>query len=81
MHGIPQITIGTGGESLDTLAVANGVYANPNVVTAYDQGYGVMSLTLAPNGYSFTYKPVLAGGGFGPSALNYADSGSGSCQG
>jgi hypothetical protein len=80
-HGIPQITIGTGGESLDTVAVPGGVYANPNVVTAYDQGYGVLSMTLAPNGYSFTYKPVLAGAGFGASALNYADSGSGSCQG
>jgi hypothetical protein len=40
-----------------------------------------MNLTLRPNGYSFTYKPVLAGAGFGPSALAYGDSGSGSCQG
>ena len=52
-HGIPEIIVGTGGEALDTLAVSNGVYANPNVVTAYDQGYGVMNLTLKPNGYSF----------------------------
>jgi len=80
-HGIPELIIGTGGESLDTLAVSNGVYANPNVVTAYAQGYGVMNLTLRPNGYSFTYKPVLAGAGFGPSALDYSDSGSGRCQG
>ncbi|GIH16730.1 metallophosphoesterase family protein [Rugosimonospora africana] len=80
-HGIPEIIIGTGGEALDTLAVSNGVYANPNVVTGYDQGYGVMNLTLKPHGYSFTYKPALAGAGFGPSALDYSDSGSGSCQG
>ena len=80
-HGIPEIIIGTGGEALDTLAVSNGVYANQNVVTAYDEGYGDMNLTLKPNGYSFTYKPVLAGAGFGPNALNYSDSGSGRCQG
>jgi len=80
-HGIPQIIIGTGGEALDTLAVSNGVYANPNVVTAYDEGYGVMNLTLRPDGYSFTYKPVLAGAGFGPTALDYSDSSSGRCQG
>lgn len=78
-HGIPEIIIGTGGESLDTLAVSNGVYANPNAVTAYAQGYGVMNLTLEPNGYSFTHKPVLAGAGFGPSALDHSDSGSGRC--
>ena len=80
-HGIPEIIVGTGGEALDTLAVDNGVYANPNVVTAYDEGYGVMNLTLKPNGYSFTYKPTLAGAAFGPTALDYADSGSGHCQG
>jgi hypothetical protein len=80
-HGIPQIIVGTGGESLDTLAGTEGAYANPNIVTAYAQGYGVMSLTLKPNGYDFSYKPVLAGAGFGPSALNYSDSGSGKCQG
>jgi hypothetical protein len=80
-HGIPEIIIGTGGESLDTLAGTEGNYANPNVVTAFDQGYGVMNLTLKPSGYSFTYKPTLAGAGFGPSALDYSDSGSGGCQG
>jgi hypothetical protein len=81
MKGTPEIIIGTGGEALDSLAVSNGVYANPNVVTAYAQGYGVMNLTLSPDGYSFTYKPVLAGAGFGASVLVYSDSGSGKCQG
>jgi hypothetical protein len=80
-HGIPQIIIGTGGESLDTLAGTPGNYANPNVVTAFDEGYGVMNLTLKPSGYSFTYQPVLVGAGFDASALDYSDSGSGGCQG
>jgi acid phosphatase type 7 len=78
-HGIPEIIVGTGGEALDTLAVTDGVYANPNVVTAYAQGYGVLDLTLKPNGYSFTYNPALAGAGFGATALDYSDSGSGHC--
>jgi hypothetical protein len=80
-HGIPEILVGTGGESLDTLAQSSGVFANPNVVTAFDQGYGVMKMTLRPNGYSFTYKPVLAGAGFDSSVLNYSDTGSGDCRG
>ena len=82
-HGIPEFIIGTGGEALDTTAVTStGAYANPNVVTAYDQGFGVMNFTLKPNGYSFSYKPVLAGPGFSaPSALTYSDSGSGNCRG
>ncbi|NNC11464.1 hypothetical protein HII28_06170 [Planctomonas sp. JC2975] len=81
-HGIPEFIIGTGGEALDTTAVAsNGAYANSNVVTAYDQGFGVMDFTLKPNGYSYSYKPVLAGPGATASALDYSDSGSGSCRG
>jgi hypothetical protein len=81
-NGIPEIIIGTGGESLDTLAVnSDGSFANPNVVTALDQGFGVADLTLKPSGYSFAYKPVLAGPGFDSSALSYSDSTSGSCRG
>ncbi len=78
-HGIPEFIVGTGGEALDTLAGSAGAYSNPNVVTAYAQGYGVMNLTLKPNGYSWQYQPTLAGAGFGASALQYSDSGSGSC--
>jgi hypothetical protein len=80
-HGIPQIIIGTGGEALDTLARQGSSYANPNVVTANDNAFGVMQLQLGPDGYSFNYKPVLPGPGFDASALNYSDSGSGSCRG
>jgi hypothetical protein len=51
-HGIPQITVGTGGEGLDTLATENGHYSNPNVVTAQDQAFGVMTERLLINGAS-----------------------------
>ena len=81
-RGITQITVGTGGEDLDTLSKTGpSTYSNPNVVTGQDQAFGVMKLTLRPNGYSFAYTPALAGPGFGSSALNYSDSGSGTCHG
>jgi hypothetical protein len=61
-HGIQQIIAGSGGEALDTLATeANGSYSNPNVVAAQDQAFGVLKLTLGPDGYSWDYKPALAG--------------------
>ncbi|MBS2966327.1 metallophosphoesterase [Actinocrinis puniceicyclus] len=80
-NGIPQITVGTGGEGLDTVATDNGSYHNPNVVTAQDQAFGVMNLQLKPGGYTWDYRPVQAGPGFGATALDYRDSGSGSCRG
>jgi hypothetical protein len=79
-HGIPEFIVGTGGEALDTLAGTEGNYANPNVITAQAGAFGVMRLTLKDNGYSWNYKPTLAGPGFDSSALTYSDSGSGSCQ-
>jgi hypothetical protein len=78
-NGIPEIIVGTGGEAIDSLAGTEGSYANPNVVTAYAQGFGVMKLTLGPSGYSWDYRPVLPGPGQGASALAYSDSGSGTC--
>ena len=81
-NGIPEIIVGSGGEALDTTATTStGAYSNPNVVTAQDEAFGVMNLQLKPDGYSFDYRPVLAGPGFTSVALNYHDSGSGSCRG
>lgn len=81
-HGIPEFIIGTGGEALDTLAKnADGSYANANVLTGFDQGYGTMKFTLGQHGYSYSYAPALAGAGQPASVLNYSDSGSGDCKG
>jgi hypothetical protein len=81
-HGIPQFTIGTGGEDLDTLAPgSNGTFANPNVVTGEDSAFGVTKLTLGDGHYSWSFRPAAAGPGFGSSSLSYRDSGTGSCQG
>jgi hypothetical protein len=76
-RGSPQITVGTGGEDLDTLATENGTYSNPNVITAQDQAFGVLKLSLHPDSYSWDYQPALAGPGADPAtAMSYGDSGS-----
>jgi hypothetical protein len=81
-NGIPEIIVGTGGEALDSLARnVDGSFANPNVVTGYDQGYGVMKLTLKQHSYEFSYAPALQGAGQPASALSYSDGGSGDCRG
>jgi len=81
-NGIAQFIVGSGGESLDTLATgADGSYSNPNVVTAQDQAYGVMRLTLHEHGYRWNYQPALAGPNASATALSYRDSGSASCRG
>jgi acid phosphatase type 7 len=80
-NGIAQITIGTGGEDLDTLATTSTGYSNPNIVTAQDSAFGVGDLQLKPNGYAFTYQPTLPGPGADTSALDYSDATSGSCHG
>jgi hypothetical protein len=81
-HGITEFIIGTGGEAVDTTAVTStGAYANSNVATAFDQGYGVMNFTLKSKGYSFLYKPAMAAPTAPASAMSYQDSGSGTCQG
>ncbi|HKT56122.1 MAG TPA: metallophosphoesterase [Microbacterium sp.] len=81
-HGIPEFIVGTGGEAVDTTAVnSDDSYANPNVVTAFDQGYGVMDLTLKPSGYAFSYRPAMTAPGAPASAMSYEDSGAGTCRG
>jgi hypothetical protein len=80
-HGITQFIVGTGGEALDTLAKEpDGSYSNPNIVTAQDEAFGVMKLSLRPDGYSWDYVPVLPGPGFDSTALAYSDSGSAPCR-
>ncbi|MFI5974173.1 metallophosphoesterase family protein [Streptomyces sp. NPDC051452] len=79
-HGIPEFIVGSGGEALDTLAGSPGNYDNPNVVTAQASAFGVMKLTLKPHSYNWDYKPALPGPGFDSTALQYGDSGNGTCN-
>jgi hypothetical protein len=50
------------------------------VVTAQASAFGVMNLTLKSHSYSWDYKPVQPGPGFDATALQYSDSGSGTCK-
>jgi hypothetical protein len=68
-HGIRQFIVGTGGESLDTLASP----LAPTVQSANDASYGVMKLTLGAHRYAWDYE-AANGTGFG-------DTGSGTCHG
>jgi hypothetical protein len=67
----------------DTLAAVGNIAWEPDdVVTAQDQAFGVMRLTLRPGSYAWDYQPALAGPGFDPAtALNYRDSGTANCRG
>ena len=51
------------------------------MVTAQDQAYGVLKLTLREHGYSWNYQPALAGASASATAMSYSDSGSAACRG
>jgi acid phosphatase type 7 len=76
-HGIREFIIGTGGESLDTV-----IPSTPNLQAWADQYYGVMKLTLKPDGYDWDYQSAMesptAPAGTPPT---YGDTGSGACMG
>jgi Calcineurin-like phosphoesterase len=75
-HGIREFIVGTGGESLDTV-----LPSTPNLQAYADQYYGVMKLTLKPDGYDWDYESALlnpdAPGG---TPASYSDTGSGRCN-
>lgn len=82
-HGITQITVGTGGEDLDTLARTSSGFSNPNVITGQDQAFGAMKLSLHPDSFSWDYQPALAGpvAANPTAAMSYSDSGTAKCRG
>jgi hypothetical protein len=80
-NGIRQLTIGTGGEDLDTLARnPDGTFSNPNVVTGEDTAFGVAELRLGNGTYSWNFSPAAAGP-LAPANWNeYHDSGTAACH-
>jgi hypothetical protein len=66
-NGITEIVAGTGGRSHTLLG-----YATPNSVVRNDNTYGVLKLTLSPEGYRFEFIPEARG--------TFRDSGSGTCH-
>lgn len=76
-HGIREFIIGAGGEALDSV-----VPSAPKLQAWADQYYGVMKLTLKPDGYDWDYKSAM----LNPAApagtpSTYSDTGSGRCNG
>lgn len=64
-RGIREFVVGSGGRGLYPLK------ADPRREAAQAEEYGVLELTLRPNGYAWRYVPVSG---------SYADSGSDSCH-
>ena len=87
-RGIREFIVGTGGETLDTVATANTTTADPsgnknfnanNIEKATGDFWGVMALTLDPDGYKWDFEPALElpGDTAGP----FSDKGFGACHG
>jgi acid phosphatase type 7 len=66
-HGIREFVVGTGGRSLYPFMTSQ-----PNSEVQNDQTYGVLKLTLHPQGYSWKFVPEKA--------KTFTDSGNGTCH-
>jgi hypothetical protein len=65
--GLTEFVVGTGGKSLSPIGPQD-----PNSVVADDTTFGVLQMTLHPDGYDFIFKAVLGG--------TFRDAGSGTCH-
>jgi hypothetical protein len=68
-RGIRQFVVGTGGAALGSLNSAA-----PNSEVRNNRAYGVLELTLRPDGYDWRFVPT-------PDGDDFTDSGSDSCKG
>jgi hypothetical protein len=66
-NGIVQFTVGTGGRSLAEIGSSA-----PNSEVRYNEAFGVLVLTLSPDGYGWEFRTAPDG--------SAVDSGSGSCH-
>jgi hypothetical protein len=74
-RGIREFIVGTGGESLDPVGVTK------NVEASTGDYYGVMALTLNPNGYAWAYQSAMKSPDAATSLpATYTDSGTGQCH-
>jgi hypothetical protein len=87
-NGIREFTVGTGGETLD--AVAYGTASDPsgdpnfntnNLEAASGQYWGVMGLTLTPNGYAWDFESALKDPAQPAGGPSFSDKGVGFCHG
>ena len=87
--GIREFVVGTGGETLDPI-VSTGTSSDPsgnpnfnalNLEAGTGQFWGVMSLTLNPNGYAWDFESALKDPAQPTGPATYSDTGVGTCHG
>ncbi len=87
--GIREFIVGTGGETLDTVVSApasatdwDGMFNQKYLQAATGDYWGVMALTLDPNGYQWDYESALEfPGAPAGTPATFADKGSAACHG
>jgi hypothetical protein len=84
-HGIREFIVGTGGETLDTVVAstaagsdAGAIFNAANLESSSGNWWGVMALTLDPNGYRWKFEPTLELPG---ATGQFSDSGAAACHG
>jgi len=87
--GIREFIVGTGGETLDTVALTgtssdplgNNNFNADNLEASSGEFWGVMGLTLLPNGYAWDYESALKDPAQTTGPATFSDKGFGSCHG
>jgi acid phosphatase type 7 len=88
--GIREFIVGTGGETLDAVVTTNTTTADPtgnknfnaeNLEAATGEFWGVMGLTLEPNGYRWDFESALKDPAQTTGPASYSDKGVGTCHG
>ncbi|MGC2639005.1 MAG: metallophosphoesterase [Acidobacteriaceae bacterium] len=88
--GIREFVVGTGGETLDTVVTTDTTAADPsgnpnfnaeNLQASSGEFWGVMGLTLLPNGYAWDYESALKDPAQTTGPASYSDKGVGTCHG
>ena len=86
--GIREFIVGTGGETLDAVVASTSSTADAgaqfnaaNLEAASGQFWGVMALTLDPNGYKWDFESALKDPAQTAGGSTYSDKGVGICHG
>jgi acid phosphatase type 7 len=89
-RGLREFVVGTGGETLDTVVTTDTTAADPtgnpnfnaqNLEASSGEFWGVMGLTLLPNGYAWDYESALKDPAQTTGPGTFSDKGVGTCHG
>jgi len=84
-QGIREFIVGTGGETLDPVVTtgtdAGAIFNAANIEAASGSYWGVMALTLNPNGYKWDFESALKDPAQASAPATYSDKGFGTCHG